>query len=80
MLSTVIRCAMRRMHWAAKTRQGARGYISLICDALEGGVIIKSEVTSVNDVVCAGLLRQLIQRLQVACFTASISITMSTEL
>lgn len=37
----------------------------LVCNALQGGVIVKAKITSVDNVVGAGLLRKLIERLKV---------------
>ena len=63
-----------KSRWAAKTRRGGEKVHSLIRNSLERSVVVEAKVTSVDDVVCAGLLGQLIQRLQVSCETDAVSI------
>lgn len=39
----------------------------LVGDSLQRGVIVETEVTSVDNVVGASLLRELVERLEVTC-------------
>lgn len=73
MLFSIFWCLVRRMCWAANTRRKASEEYSLVCNSLERSVIVETKVTGVNDVVGAGLLRKLVKRLQVACFTGPIN-------
>lgn len=69
-----------KSRWAAKTRQGGWMLHLLIRNSLEGGIIVETEVTRVDDVVCAGLFGQLIQRLQVSYEGNTVSIHQPMEL
>jgi hypothetical protein len=46
---------------------------SLVRNSLKGSVIVKTKVTCMNDMVRASLLRELVKRLQVACFMGPIN-------
>jgi hypothetical protein len=45
---------------------------SLFCNAVQGCVIVETEISSMNDVICAGLFRQVVKRSQVS-YTLSVS-------
>ncbi len=44
----------------------------LVCDAVQGGVIVEAEISGVDDVVCASLFGQVVQRAQVSCQATSV--------
>jgi hypothetical protein len=39
----------------------------LVCDAVEGAVVIEAKVARVDDVVCPSICSELVERLQVSC-------------
>jgi hypothetical protein len=43
----------------------------LVCDAVEGAVVIEAKVARVDDVVCPSICSELVERLQVSCLPSA---------
>jgi hypothetical protein len=55
-----------------------RAFDLLVSDPLEGGVVVETEVASVNDIISTSLLSKIIQRPQVSCNPHTVSLPIFT--